>query len=177
MPDRPIPDDFVAMRQKLGSSEILAKHYRASSRTIRKWIKAFNMPRIIGNRKPMPPDFAKAASSLPKASLIRRFNVSASIINRWLDEAGIIAKPARLGGFHFKKNITAIPPARREKEHELAADYLRKFMAVSPCDTSGKFKIGGNRYYVGSRIMTFSEIIEFADHMKDREMAKIMERV
>jgi len=171
----PVPADFLARRETMTLPQ-LQEHYQVSGRTIRSWIKAKGLPskcKGAWSRRMllMPDGFGQTAPTMSKAHLMKHYKVSQLVIDRWICEAGVTAKAPRNFIFTLKNpKSNNIPPPKRETKHDLAADYLRKFMAVSRCDERGRYQQGGDYFKAGTRVVTFSELIEKADRLKLRKM-------
>lgn len=174
---RQIPADFRQQRDRLGALANLAIHYRASHRTVSRWLREAKIPPLFKgppprSRRPIPPDFRRLAPQSSIGFLTRHYKTSQATVARWLDETGIQPKPAKLRGFKLEAWRSDIPPPRRETDHDLAAEYLRRFMPVSRCDERGRYAQGGDYYRIGCSILTFAELIDRAKaHKQRKEMA------
>ncbi len=167
---RPIPADFESNRDRM-TRRALEAHYSASSRTVGRWIKELGLAAKINLPPPkprltLPADFAELAPSMSKKSLGEYFNASQKVIERWLCEAGVSAKP-RQPGSKMALNWWAsdIPPPRRESPEDIAADYLRKWMPVSRHTTKGL-------WFVGRVVLNSQELIDKASSKRNREAHK-----
>lgn len=108
------------------------------------------------------------APTMPKKTLMAHYHVSQKVIDRWICEAGVVAKQTKGTVFKLAAFKVDIPPPKRETAYDLAADYLRRFMPVSRCDLRGKFSHTGDYFRAGQNIYTFAELIEKAARMKAR---------
>ena len=172
---RPMPDDFPEVATRLKAVARIARHYRSSRKVASRWAKDFGLPTYVPEpppkpRKDMPAEFPMVAATMVKAALARRFGVSISIINRWLNETGTRAKSPKHEAI-IQGWKSDIPPPKRETDYDLAAEYLRRFMPVSRCDSRGKYDPNGFYFRTGSTVMTFPETIARAEKMKAREYA------
>lgn len=170
---RPIPADFRQKRDEIGGTGKLCTHYRASYKTVARWLREAKLPPIKSKppskaRRPMPPDFPTMAPRSSIGWLTKHYRTSQATVARWFDELGVQPKPAKLRGFKLEKWRSDIPPPKRETDHDLAAEYLRRFMPVSRCDASGRYAIGGDYYRIGCGILTFRELIDRAQSHRAR---------
>jgi len=173
---RPIPDDFVATQSELKTSAKLAKHYRASTRTVYKWMRALGIVLIDPHRlRPLPSDFPTMARLLTKSALAAHYKTTPQVIARWFTETDLTPKDPRA-----TRNISQtwrpdIPGPRRETEHDLAAEYLRRFGPVSRCDERGRYRQAGDYYLVGNTVHTKDELLARARRNQDRAMRKMLQ--
>lgn len=167
---RPIPDDFVQNRARM-TWRALQAHYGAGSRTLGRWIKELGLPAKANLPPPkprltLPADFAELAPSMSKTSLGEYFNASQKVIERWLCEAGVSAKPRPpVGKMALQGWASDIPPPRRESPEDIAADYLRKWQPVSRHSD-------GKMWFVGRLVLTSQELIDKAEAKRNREARK-----
>lgn len=219
---RPIPSDLREIREKLGGVRKIAKHYKASTRTVTQWMRASGIPTEAPSRKKTPPpDFAKLREkmnrkelkaycgasermltqwtkelNLPRKSppkifrdipedftpiaptmtmyqLENYYRAGGSTVRRWLKETGCSTRKL----IRYKRHkIATIPPQKDDNEHHRAANYLRKFMAVSPCGEDGKYKQDGSHYRVGQNVLSHEATIEKARAHQERVMRRIYRR-
>lgn len=175
---RLVPDDFVEMKPQFSSIRQMTKHWRASEKTIRRWIEESGVPheRCINSPilRPVPDDFAEKCPTMTKAQMLIYYQTSGNVLNRWIAESGVQPKAHKRG--YFKMPRTGgqpIPPPKRENQYDLAADYLRRFMPVSSCDRYGKWRLNGSHYRVGNTLMTPDEMMAKSEAKKEREIRKI----
>lgn len=167
---RPIPADFESNRDRMTRRALLA-HYSTSSRTVGRWIKELGLAAKINLPPPkprltLPADFAELAPSMSKTSLGEYFNASQKVIERWLCEAGVSAKPRPPGSkMALQGWVSDIPPPRRESPEDIAADYLRKWQPVSRHSD-------GKMWFVGRLVLTSAQLIERAEAKRNREARK-----
>lgn len=177
-PIKPAPSDFVEVFARIGVIYKTAKHYRVSHTTCSRWVKELGLkaPNPHG-KKDAPDDFKEIAPTMIKQELAIHYQVSAQIINRWLIECNVEAmryKPVFQPFFiNPRVKTSTIPPAKNDHEHHRAANYLRKFMAVSSCDEQGKYQENGSHYRIGYSIFTHQEVIDRAQSHQERAMRKI----
>lgn len=173
---KPVPDDFIKQHKNMTQRELVA-HYGVSMKTIRKWEAATNtfkektLPRFTPPKRAIPDDFARVAGSLTISQLTKHYKSSPGTVKRWIAESQV--SPKKWINFGAPK-AQPIPLAKQNHEHERAANYLRKYMAVSPCNADGKYEQGGSHYRVGFNVMTREQTIEKARAHQDREMRKIL---
>ena len=174
---RKIPADFADVRET-NNFEQLKKHYRVSGKFITEWTKQIGFVQ----KKTLPPpkkgravpdDFRSKSSGMFIAELAEYYGVGKSTVSRWVRETGV--KTKRFVNYGAPKK-PSIPPPKRETRHDLAVEYLRRFMAVSPCCKDGKYKENGDHYRVGHTVMTRQEMIAKAESRKQREMNKVFRR-
>lgn len=167
---RPIPADFESNRDRM-TRRALEAHYSSSSRTVGRWIKELGLAAKINLPPPkprltLPADFAELAPSMSKKSLGEYFNASQRVIERWLCEAGVSAKPRPPWSKMAPQGWASdIPPPRRESPEDIAADYLRKWMPVSRHTTKGL-------WFVGRVVLNSQELIDKASSKRNREAHK-----
>ena len=136
-----------------------------------RWIKELGLAAKINLPPPKPrliepADFAELAPSMSKKSLGEYFNASQKVIERWLCEAGVSAKPRPPGSkMALQGWASDIPPPRRESPEDIAADYLRKWMPVSRHTTKGL-------WFVGRVVLNSQELIDKASSKRNREAHK-----
>jgi hypothetical protein len=167
----PPPKDFSRVYPTMTRLELM-KHYGASHKSISNWISELGLPdkRVPPPPKPKRPNpdgFRKLAPTLSINALSTHYNACGSTVKRWLIELGIDTKKPY--NFRMKNRCTAIPSAKNDHPHERAANYLRKFMAVSPCDKDGKYKLGGSFYRVGQNVLSREETIKKAERHMERQ--------
>ncbi|TXH10242.1 MAG: hypothetical protein E6R03_15740 [Hyphomicrobiaceae bacterium] len=103
---------------------------------------------------------------MSKTSLGEYFNASQTVIERWLCESGVSAKPRPpVGKMALQGWASDIPPPRRESPEDIAADYLRKWMPVSRHND-------GKMWFVGRLVLTSQELIDKAEAKRNREARK-----
>lgn len=175
---RHMPDDFVEMKPQFSSIRQMTRHWRASEKTIRRWIAETGVPHKPSAQtptlRPVPDDFAAICPTMTKAKLKVHYRTSDPVLERWIIETG--AKPKTHSRGYFKMPRTGgqpIPPPKRENQYDLAAEYLRKFMPVSSCDHYGKWRLNGSHYRVGNTVMTPDEMMAKSEAKKEREIRKI----
>ena len=173
---KPVPDDFIVQHKKMTQRELVV-HYGVSMKTIRKWEAATNtfkektLPRFTPPKRPLPSDFAQSAGKMNFSQLVKHYQSSRATVKRWIAESQ--ATPKKWINFGTPK-AQPIPLAKQNYEHERAANYLRKYMAVSPCNADGKYEQDGSHYRVGFNVMTREQTIEKARAHQDREMRRIL---
>lgn len=175
---RHMPDDFLEMKPKFQSIRQMTRHWRASEKTIRRWIEESGVPheRCINSPilRPVPDDFTTVCPTMTKAKLKSHYKTSDTVLERWCVETGAKPKTHRRGFFKMPRTGgQPIPPPKRENQYDLAAEYLRKFMPVSSCDCYGKWRLNGSHYRVGNTLMTPDEMMAKSEAKKDREIRKI----
>ena len=99
---RPVPEDFVAVVEKIGISKA-RKHFTASWETVAKWADMIGMERKHhkpgarpwgdGSRIKVPEDFAELAPTMFKKELARHYNCSVNRIRRICEMTGLKTKP------------------------------------------------------------------------------------
>lgn len=166
---RAMPDDFLDMHKAHKTVTALAKHYRANDKTIARWMDHHGISRAYKPAPmPIPEDFKMQAPIMPKAHLARLYGVSDKTIARWVQETGVYPPRGKQRGFRLPKLSTDIAIPRRETPEELAADYLRKFMAVSRCLPDGRWRKNGTHYRCGSVILDAAGLLGKADYYRRR---------
>lgn len=167
MASRPIPDDFVAMHQTCRSMAGLIRHYKASSRTVARWMDHHQLDRSYQpNPIPPPEDYKLQAPIMTKAQLSRLYNVSDKTVSRWAQETGVHPIRGKQRGFRLPKLATDISLPRRDTPQDLAADYLRRFMPVSKCLPDGRWRANGTHYRCGNTIVDMDGLMSKADYYR-----------
>jgi hypothetical protein len=92
---RALPTDFAIMSKRLTYRELMA-HYRASDRTVLRWLGM--MPDYERKKRgpvprAMPADFAQRVKHLTNGGLCAHYSVSAWIIQRWKKELQQSSQP------------------------------------------------------------------------------------
>lgn len=173
---RSIPEDFVEMRHKIGSTRNLAKHYRASERTIKRWLNEAGLPRIKtippSQKIPIPDCFKMRAQSMNISQHAAFYGVSTNTISRWAVESGVKCKVNKIAGMRLSKLARDIPQAKKETPHDLAVNYLQKYMPVNRCDKDGKWHLNGSYYRVGNTVINGDELLAKAEARRHRDASK-----
>lgn len=90
---RPVPADFAEMREKLGSSKNLQRHYRVGSLTIARWRKETGLP-SLRQIKPLPIDLAEMREKLGSIrKLAAHYGVSDHTVKKWMAKASLPDRP------------------------------------------------------------------------------------
>ena len=180
---RPVPHDFPQMVEVIGSVTGLAAHYRASTRAINRFFAETGLSPAPQKRRsiPCPEGFAENAQRMTNTTLSIKYDVSLSVIARWLRECGIksnrtLERWASAKKFTPKPVKSAIPPPKRTEKCDIAAEYMRRLMPVFRCGPTGKYMQGGSHYRVGTVVMTPDELIAEAARRQEKEMRKTLER-
>ena len=170
---RPMPADFVEMRQKLGGIDHLVKHYHSSSEAVARWIAEAGLPSLTRRRPPLPDDFAQMREAIGGVNkLAAHYHTSSRTIRGWLDQAGLPKlsneprNPRPKRASFFKMPRTGLPNVHRLNNYgpeDHAADTLRKFGAVYRCDERGKVNTKGKFWRFGNVILTPDELIQRAE--------------
>lgn len=165
------PSDFAEIRSRMTIKE-MQDHYGVGRKAIERWTKELNLPRKktvppVPKIRPAPDGFTKLAPTMSINALSAHYNACGSTVKRWLTELGIGAKKPYK--FRMKNRCTPIPSAKNDHPHEKAVNYLRRFMAVSPCDKDGKYKLGGRFYRVGQNVLSREETIRKAEKHMERQ--------
>lgn len=88
---RPIPHDFAAKNAELRDRDKLAKHYKASRKTIFRWRQEMGIPPSSATAPtPIPVDFVERCAEMNRRELGDHYGASYKLITRWLEESGAI---------------------------------------------------------------------------------------
>lgn len=158
---RPMPDDFAEMRAK-HSLAYLIKHYQCGNRAIQRWNVSLNGPSKRKTRIPVPDNFLAIAPRLTKLGMGREWNVSNTVIDRWLKETGV---KLFVRGYNKDLRTVKAAPARTLTEFDLAADKLRKRGPVSRCTKDGAFSLTGTHWRVGNKVVSGDELLARAERV------------
>lgn len=174
---RPVPEDLAEMRARLRGSDRLAKHYRASWETVKRWLAEAGLPPLKPqpphNSRPVPADFAVLAPQLTQAELGRHYRAGREIIVRWCAESGVAAKeraPAPRGTFRLprhpgERNVTILRNYGPEDE---AADLLRPHMPIYRADERGRADPKGKFWRAGNSLLDGAELVAKAERYRRR---------
>lgn len=173
------PKSFAKDWTKLGRDELLEK-YNIGLRVFYRWKKELNLPSKSKappppKMRPVPDGFQSIAPTMSIPALAKFYTAGANTVRRWIEETGA-PRPGPAVYTSSWPKARGIPPQKNDHEHERAANYLRKFMAVSPCDEAGVYKLGGSHYRVGYNVMSRAELIEKANAHQDRAMRRILNK-
>lgn len=170
----PPPKDFREKYKNMSRDE-LQKHYNVGRKSISTWVKELglktkNTPPPPKNKRPVPDGFKAVSPTMTMNELCAHYGAACSTIRRWIAETGL---PKRRWVNFGTPKAQPIPPAKDDHEHHRAVNYLRKFMAVSPCDEQGKYQENGSHYRIGYSVFTHQEVIDRAQSHQERAMRKI----
>ena len=175
---RPIPGDFLEMREKLGGRDKLATHYRTSGRVVRRWlVEAGLQPiRTTGaperNRKPVPDDFETVAPTMTQTELVRHYGVGREVVLRWQSETGISPAPRKRPSFVYRferhPGPVKVHAVRNYSPEDEAADVLRRYFPTYRCDERGRQCAKGSLWRVGNGIYAADELLAKAARYRER---------
>lgn len=127
---RPAPDDLLEQVQIHGSLQRLVRHYRSSDEVVRRWLKEQNITlRTLAPKDakiPVPDDWHEAAN-LTRTEIRRRWNLSPKVMDRLLEETGVIPRKAQrydLMNVMGKARRTQVQAGLSMIQH--AANHLRR---------------------------------------------------
>lgn len=140
---RPIPADFAAKNAELRNRDKLARHYKASRKTIFRWRQELGIaptPAMEAIQRPV--DFAQLAQAMNGVQLATHYGVSSHLITRWLKEIG-------LGGRKGPKRLSAPDDLAERCKHMTTSDLARFYgvthkIAARWLSESGLFARGFN---------------------------------
>ena len=160
---RDCPDDFAEHGVRETNRELM-KRYRATSSTITRWREATHAYRRSGPREiEMPRGFALVAPTLSRKELRLRYRIGNAVLDRWLADAGVSARPVTVGAPAGRVFAPLDRPNRDLSRAGLAADYLRRFGSVYRCDDNGRQLADGFFWCRGGRVvLTDDELIQRA---------------
>jgi hypothetical protein len=152
---RVLPPDFAehAIQE---SNVALMERYNCCGDIITRWRKESGVLSKRVGRTPMsvPTGFHMVAATLTKKELRQRYGLSHKAINRLLEETGTAARRVLL-----KPEPLLPQPGRDLTRATMAADYLRKFAAVTRCNERGQFDPKGAHWRRGPAVLCADEII------------------
>lgn len=178
---RPVPAGFAQSADR--PVQELARKYKASKTTIRRWIEEAGIERRLQGGpaiKARPADFAATQEGVKVADLCAHYGVCKAVVQRWLREIGVVRSltaAASATRTRRQKNETRRPEFSRaayamspKVERPFvdpspagqAAEFLRRFGPVVRCDEQGRYDPAGNRWRRGSSLLTADEIIDRA---------------
>jgi hypothetical protein len=171
MPPASIANDWAIM-----SFRELRKKYKVGGNVLYRWKKELNIPsRKFIPKPPMkrgvPNDFLDTAPNMGIQSLAMLYSAGTLTIRRWLRETKA-ARPSPLHAMRFSKARDTTSQSKVDLDHERAANYMRRHMAVSPCDENGTYKENGAFYRAGSRVVSQKEMIELAERYKNKSNSR-----
>lgn len=161
---RPLPADF-AEHAPNESNVALTERYGVCADVITRWRKEAGTPADHDRRSSpaVPADFHLVAPSLTKRQLRERYHRADPTINRWLQEAGV--EPGRylpVPPAPVARAPRVVAPANLARANQ-AAEFLRRFGAVTRCNQDGRFDPDGHCWRRGSAILCAAEIIARAE--------------
>ena len=169
---REMPDDFAEMRAKLGGRDVLAAHYRTSTRTIRRWLQEAELPplHVVPSGRgcrPVPDDFAESAARMCQADLCRYYGASREVVVRWIGESGVTPKKFTPTPWVPTRNsIVKIAAVRNYGIQDEAADTLRRWFPVYRCDERGRQSEKGEYWRVGNSVVDGDELLASASRRR-----------
>ena len=180
----PVPPDF-AERAPRATNLALARHYHRSLMIIARWRKEAGIPCRRPQRKPVEPrrryrvpapvDFAATAAGLSVTALAQHYGQDRKVVQRWLDEAGIVLERAvpvpkvnRGGRRAISGRGPGRPPLSRNAplpsgRVEEAAQHLRRFTPVYRCGPKGAADPKGKFWRYGAAVLTPAEMVARAE--------------
>lgn len=171
---KPMPLGFADAALIMGVQELI-NHYGADRLTVRRWREEIGIERRKVHT-PVPHDFESVAGHLTKAELQRKYEVSGSVIDRWLKLTGATAKrhvkrpPASAkSGFRYQGHaqIPAHRDLRGYSAHDAAADIIRRErFVVYRCNDLGKYAEKGKFWRVGNTVLTPDELLQRAERYR-----------
>lgn len=163
---RPAPDDLLEIRATLRGTDKMARHYRASSRTVQRWLReAGDAPlRSLpppANRRPCPDDFAAQVGGKTVNGLVDHYRTSRDCVERWLAETGLkpLPKAARVNLTPTLGRGVNIAAIRTWTIYDDAAAAIQRHMPVYRCTKTGRADLDGTLWRVGNVICTPDELL------------------
>ncbi|RSY83137.1 hypothetical protein DAH66_12775 [Sphingomonas koreensis] len=162
---RPVPADFAIVAKGKGIDKI-CRHYGTGPSVVKRWLQESAVDRgpLAAHGwacRPAPDGFALSAARMSLAQLAARYEVSKTIITRWVRETG--AKPRQQSQF-FPSNSHNRPfqPHRDVSREGQAAAYLQRFGPVFRSDAQGNPNPKGTHWRRSSFVLTTAELIDRA---------------
>lgn len=121
---RPIPADFAAKNAELRNRDKLARHYKASRKTIFRWRQELGIaPSPATPLTARPADFEQRAEVMNGKQLVEHYRFSHHLITRWLKEIG--------KGGHKGPQRLAPPADLAERCKHMTTSDLARFYGVT----------------------------------------------
>jgi hypothetical protein len=177
-----MPADFIEVCRTLSVHQ-LVDHYRTRPKAVMRWYREagiepnFIKPGRPRHQIPPPDDLAEVCRTTHRSGLMRHYQLSQKVIDRWLKLTGLrpagyvktVSKSQPGQGMVIRNSYGNLSQTRVSSIYDDAADVLRRErFKVNRCNDVGIYAQTGEYWRVGWTVLTGDELLARADRYRSR---------